>query len=210
LPSRQRSTLTRKMTSSEPSELSTASSIAEYFHQVLVSALRNQGVSTSHERTEHYLVNLLEAYAHGQVDDEALALRLAHAMEVPPAERAALLRELADRALFVSGFFPDSIPGRKSLVDVDYYISMGENAYAMLERLASRTGRSANAPVYGELSAKFTSFVDVLNEVSTQSRIRSDRDLLKLYERWVRTGSSWVARQLTTLGVVPARRLATS
>ncbi len=182
--------------------LTLASSLAEFFREVLASALRNQGVSPNQQATEHYLVGLLEGYACGKLDDEALALRLKTALEAPPAVRAALLRELADRALFVSGFFPDSIPGRRGLVDVDYFMAMGESAYGLLAKGAVRGTREAvHQPVFGELAGRFGSFVEVLNEVSAETRLRSDRDLVRLYERFLRTGSGWVRRQLEALGM---------
>lgn len=192
--------MARRSSPDAGTELSTSSSITEYFHDVLTQALRNQGV-TPQPSTEHYLVNLLEAYSHAQVDDRALALSLADAVAASLPERVAIMRELADRALFISGFFPDSIPGTRGLVDVDYYIAMGENAYATLARIARGPRDSAYAPVFGELSERFPRFVDVLNEVSAGSRLRTDRDLVRLYERWLRTGSQWVARQLEALGV---------
>jgi len=189
--------------------LTMASSLADYFRDALASALRNQGVSPQQQATEHYLVALLEGYALGKLDDEALALRLKSALEAPPAARAALLRELADRALFVSGFFPGSIPGRKGLIDVDYFMSMGESAYGLLAQGAVRGTREAvHQPVFGELAGRFGSFVEVLNEVSSESRLRSDRDLVKLYERFLRTGSGWVKRQLEMLGMSLGHRAA--
>ena len=42
--------------------------------------------------------------------------------------------------------------------------------------------------MYRELSAKFGRFVDVLNEVS-EKRGRRDAGVLRLYERWLQTGS---------------------
>ena len=189
--------------------LTMASSLAEFFRGVLASALKNQGVSPQQQATEHYLVALLEGYACGKLDDEALALRLKTALEAPPAVRAALLRELADRALFVSGFFPDSIPGRRGLVDVDYFIAMGEGAYGLLAKGAVRGTREATLqPVFGELAGRFSSFVEVLNEVSSETRLRSDRDLIRLYERFLRTGSGWVRRQLESLGMSLGARAA--
>ena len=47
-------------------------------------------------------------------------------------EQRARLRNLGDFSLFMSGFFPDSF--RRRVVDVDYYVSMGEYAYGSLSR----------------------------------------------------------------------------
>ncbi len=85
-----------------------------------------------------------------------------------------------DLKLFVSGFFSDSIARRR--VDLDYYVRMGGYAYGRAARLSP----SEAAEVYYELSAKFGRFVDVLNEVSA---LFETRGILRLYEKWLQTGS---------------------
>src|SRR5262245_46140968 len=95
-----------------------AASLAEFFHEALSTALKNQGVTTS-AMTEFYLVNLLADGATATLGDEPLALRLVQASTATPDERARCLREVGDQSLYVSGFFSDSLA--RSLVDVEYY-----------------------------------------------------------------------------------------
>jgi hypothetical protein len=45
--------------------------------------------------------------------------------------------------------------------------------------------------------------VDVLSEVSEQSALTSNTDLLRMYERWLRTGSRWTGQKLAERGIVP-------
>jgi hypothetical protein len=104
---------------------------------------------------------------------------------------------VGDRSLFISGFFGDSL--NRSLVDVDYYIQLGECAYGCL----ARQQREAMGEVFDELAEKFTAFVDVLGEVSERTSLTSNRDLMRLYERWLRTGSARSARVLASKGIVP-------
>lgn len=59
-------------------------------------------------------------------------------------------------------------------------------------------------PVFGELAAKFQQMVDALNEVSEAGYQYSDRDILRLYEVWLKTGSRRAERLLSGLGVAPA------
>ena len=180
-----------------------ALSVAEFFHEVLTAALRSQAVPTS-EMTEFYLVNLLADFTHAPIAEEPLGLKLAQAMADGPEQRLRGLREVGDTALYVSGFFGESLDRR--LVALDYYISMGGSAYAALAGLLrmSREGETLGG-VYGELSDKFPRFVDVLAEVSEKSALGSNRGVLRLYERWVRTHSEWVARKLMACGLVPPR-----
>ena len=58
-------------------------------------------------------------------------------------------------------------------------------------------------PLFDELREKFIDFVDVLNEVSERSNLSSDKDVLRLYEIWIRTGSKRSGAQLRKLGIEP-------
>jgi hypothetical protein len=97
----------------------------------------------------------------------------------------------------MSGFFPDSF--RRRTIDVDYYVSMGEYAYGSL----SRRDEDAFAEVFGELARKFVGYMDVLADVSERTTVTSSADLLRLYEKWLRTGSSRDSRKLVDSGIVP-------
>ena len=59
--------------------------------------------------------------------DRPLALIYGKAMEKAGPERFRILKKLGDYALYISGYFSDSLQGKA--VDVDYYIAMGSNAY---------------------------------------------------------------------------------
>ena len=59
------------------------------------------------------------------------------------------------------------------------------------------------SPIFAELSEKFVAFVDVLSEVSERARLTSDADLLRLYEKWLRTGSRRNGDLLAERGIVP-------
>lgn len=177
----------------------------EFFREQLERAMEHQRVSTS-QFTEYYLVNLLTSCVKGEhppgeegVDETPLALLYVRAVQASRAERARLLRTMGDTALFMSGFFSDSLDRR--LVDLDYYRSMGGHAYARLSRLDDPVGLGSQ--VFTELSARFTEFADVLSEVSEASRLTSDRSVLQLYERWVQTGSRRAAALLADRGITP-------
>src|SRR6185295_2253033 len=108
----------------------------EYFREQVERAMEHQKVSTS-DFVEYYLVNLLAncvgaepSPTEPRYDDTPLALLYVRAVQSCRQERARLLRTLGDTALFVSGFFADSLSRR--LVDLDYYRSMGGFAYARL------------------------------------------------------------------------------
>jgi hypothetical protein len=174
---------------------------AEYFKEMVESALARQRLHAG-DLTAYYLVNLLCQYvrldARTQPDgDVPLAIRLAQALDSGGSEQRERLRRLGDVSLFVSGFFSDSLQRRA--VDVDYYVSMGEYAYGSLGRRDADTF----AEVFTELSRKFVGFMDVLSDVSERTALSSSTDVLRLYEKWLRTGSQRTGQQLIDKGIVP-------
>jgi hypothetical protein len=173
-------------------------SALEYFKDLVEGALAHQRIAAG-ELTSFYVVNLLAGFLHRPIeeDDAPLAIRVARALETGGMEQRTSLREIGDVSLFMSGFFSDSL--RRKLVDVDYYVSIGGWAYNALSRADSDT----LSPVFGELSEKFVGFVDVLSEVSERTSCASNADLLRLYERWLKTGSPRSGQLLIERGVVP-------
>ena len=120
------------------------------------------------------------------------------------AQRTHSLQRIGDVALFISGFFADSLAGKP--VDIDYYIYMGGKAYGSLSDEVRGTFRgNAFADIYQELAIKFQVLVDVLNEVRDGARQESDVDLLRTYEIWLKTGSRRARKLLRQHGVVPIR-----
>lgn len=173
----------------------------EYFRELVESALLHQRLQTD-AQTAYYLVNLLIGYVHvgppqAALDEEPLAMRLGQALNAGGPARRKFLRQVGDASLFVSGYFSDSL--RRKLVDVDYYAAVGGYAYASLSRLE----RDTFSPIFAELADKFIEFVDVLAEVSDRAGLTSNTDLLRLYEKWLRTGSRRDGELLAERGIVP-------
>ena len=175
----------------------------EYFKELVESALSRQQLQAN-ELTSYYLVDLLcrfmrpgDRIPFGDDQDEPLALRLGRALDCAGMEQRARLRNLGDFSLFMSGFFADSFSRR--VVDLDYYVSMGEYAYGSL----GRRDTDAFGEVFSELARKFVPFMDVLSDVSEQSGIRSSIDVLRLYEKWLRTGSPRDGKRLVDRGILP-------
>jgi hypothetical protein len=173
---------------------------AEYFKELVEGALARQHLQVG-SLTEYYLVNLLCQYVRldPHVDaehGEPLAVRLARALQTAGVEQRARLRSLGDFSLFTAGFFSDSF--RRRHIDVDYYVSMGEYAYGSLSR-----AEDAFREVFGELARKFVGFSDVLADISERTALTSNNDVLRLYEKWLRTGSERDGQRLIQRGIVP-------
>ena len=196
--------------------LITAVDVREYFQNVLTEVLDRQSVPVQ-EETVLYLTNLLTGFVrseqlYDQTPDGVMIRPLVSlygdAVNARTAEEEyRALQRLGDLALFVSGLYAHSL-GR-SLVDVDYYIAMGGNAYASIagsDRL-SRTRRALRA-VYSELAQRFVAVVDVLAEVGETGNLHTSHDILRVYEIWLASGSPRAAARLRQLGIepVPAHR----
>jgi hypothetical protein len=185
--------------SSKPN-LALVSQPQDYFRELVTGALGRRKVSTRPE-TEFYLVNLMNQFmTPDRLPGEPLALLLKDALEEPqPQAQSAMFRQIGDVSLYMGGFFQDSL--NRKLVDVDYYIEMGGSAY---QRVASsRVPEESLRPVYAELAAKFAALIDVFAEVGDQTSLRTERDLLRMYELWVRTRSERAAKALADAGILP-------
>jgi hypothetical protein len=193
----------------DPGQILSAQDFRDFFRDLLSAAIANQR-ATVQPFTELYLVNLLYEFLSTQAlyvqgDDgswqqKPLAFLLKEAMEKEGPARVHSLRRLGDTSLFVSGFFPDSLSRRRNLVDVDYYISMGERAYDALAQ------NRVEKPLWLELSEKFTLLVDLLNEVSERTLASTNLGLVRLYERFLKTGSARLKHLLGAQGVLPPSR----
>ncbi len=191
-------------------------SLKEFFRDALHDALTHQRVAVEGE-TEHYVVNLLTLFSdtqalyepapNGRPRLKPLALMLGEALEAPTHDaKCRGLQRLGDVSLFIAGFF--SAGFARKLVDIDYHMAMGGRAYGTLaESVPPARGRTLRQ-VFAELAAKFVPMVDALNEISESAYQHSDRDRLRLYELWVKTGSERSRALLRKLGVepVPAAR----
>ena len=183
-------------------------SAVEYFKELVEGAIEHQGLSAN-ELTSFYLVQLLASFverpaADSEHDSAPLAVRLARALEAGGTRQRASLKNIGDVSLFVSGFFSDSL--NRKLVDVDYYVTIGGYAYGAL----SRNETDTFSPVFAELAAKFVGFVDVLSEVSERTSCSSNSDVLRLYEKWLKTGSPRSGQLLVERGVVPNATIKTT
>lgn len=192
--------------------------LKEYFKDALHAALVNQHLSVEGE-TEHYVVNLLTLFARSEALFDPtpegprlkpLVVLLSEAMEARTrGERNRGLQRLGDVSLFIAGFFAQGFACK--LIDIDYHIAMGGRAYGTLASALSggmsapRRG-GALALVFAELAEKFQMMVDALNELSESAYTHSDRDILRLYELWLKTGSRRSFRLLERLGIEPVAR----
>lgn len=180
--------------------------VRSYFLSAIEVVLRRRQVATEPKAAE-YLVDLLLAYQKsevffrrdpdsGRLENEVMAFLYGDAVN-DPAHRPQHLKRLGDLCLLVTGLFPDSV--RRKLVDLDYYFGMGNAAYT---QLAEMQMTDLARVLYKELGEKFVTFSNVLSEVTEPSGIQNDKDLIRLYERWLLTKSERIRELLNAHGIV--------
>lgn len=184
----------------------------EFFDEIISDALHKRKVEAV-PQVKDYLVGLMKFYMdarnlHENSTDESGKRRpqtLAELyMEAQNAEHSAkieMLKKLGDRTLYISGFFSESF--NRKIIDVDYYVEMGEVAYG---QLSSVTKQDTLSRIYSVFSKRFIEFADVLTYVSQSAAIQSNLDVLQLYDRYLKTGSELARERLLDLGVTTVPR----
>lgn len=180
----------------------------EYFQGAVAGAVATLKIKVS-ERSQIYLAQLLGQFinvenlyplnAEGQ-KAETLTEQLAVALEQETHEqRLTRLRKLGDFSLYIAGFFSDSF--QRKLIDVDYYIGMGGAAYESVARMEEKRVKSE---LFMELAQRFPDFVEVLGQISEESgfNLSNNKDLLRMYDLYLKTGSDRKAKQLAKAGIV--------
>jgi len=178
-----------------------AESIASFFDDVVEDALKARRVDAS-ESAHRYLVGVL-AEPHVEAFGRPLALSLQEALVTSePAERFERLRQLGDAVLYGAGFFADHFAARG--LEARYVSTIGARAYVS----AGAMLRGDTTGLFDELASRFAEFASVLSDVADRTLAQQPgaKNLLKLYEKWLRTGSDAVAGALVEQGIFPTRQ----
>jgi hypothetical protein len=181
--------------------------LPEYFHDEVERAMLRLGVEVS-ETTEFYLVNLLSGFCKteslfvlrgDEFEEEPLALMLDKALSGDRAAQIKGLKRLGDVTLYISGFFTEHL--LKGTVGKRYYADMGVSAYSALSSLFAPD--EVFAELYNELAARFIELAGVIAETGVPQEAADNITLLKMYERWIKTGDESLRKKLVQEGLIP-------
>ncbi len=188
-----------------------AHSVSHFFLEAVEDAKRARGVDATDGATR-YLVGVLADFAHpdhraGEALERPLTLLLDEALHSPdPADRFQRLRIIGDGVLYGCGFFGDHFEARG--VDARYLHGLGTRAYGAASSMLRQGANEPGPDLFGELAEKFEALVEVVGEVADTTiamGTESSSGLLRVYERWLKTGSERLASALTSRGVMPTR-----
>jgi len=181
----------------------------EFFREMVTAAIEKQSIKTN-EMVEFYIVNLLSEFVSMKKvtekgegwEDEPITILFLKAFHLSLNEQIKLLKKVGDFSLFISGFFSDSL--RNKLVDVDYYTLIGKRSYDKLSLILKNFSNGETFfNLFRELSTNFQTLVDVISEISAMSFITSNKDILRIYERWLKTGGKRDEGLLQEMGIIP-------
>ncbi len=176
--------------------------------------MKSHGLKASEGATSYVVALLAELAKPGspveRTLERPLTLLLDEALKTPArADRFEKLRTLGDGVLYSSGFFAENFEARG--VDTQYVIGIGRTAYENAGSILISPGErkeDQGFDIFGELAKDFARFVAVLAEVANATVARSvatSRGVLKLYERWLKTGDDKLGEALVSQGFVAPR-----
>lgn len=199
----------------KPSPIQVTLDMDTFFQEEVLAVAQKQGLKVSPFATQYlarvlakfanadsYLPTVVKATGESQREVPKLALLWLNSITQNPTDQYFQLQFLGDFALFTSGFFGDRI--KSSVVDLDYYVAMGGQAYQRAGQLRETIASENALNVFFELSTGFAEFVEVFAEISDQSLLANDQSLLKLYEKWLASRSDRIGRMLNEQGVIPS------
>ena len=175
-----------------------------FFREIVESAAEQESVEST-DLGLAYVTSLLASYVRLSSEDrallgESLTLALHRAVGASGAERFERLRSVGDAVLYASGFFAEHLSARG--VSLPYVRGLGARAYG----LAAGTLTGAR-DLFQELADRFDNYARLLGAVSdtvaATSAASTPAGTLRLYERWMRTGSPAAADALIERGLLP-------
>lgn len=191
-------------------EINILISSKDYFGQVLDDAFYARKIKTE-VNVKGYIIKVLEHYLDAQnlfekdnLDEsgkrkpKTLAEMYLTAANAEAHQKIELLKKLGDKSLYISGFFGDSL--QRKIVDVDYYVNMGGSAYDTLSKTVDR--KDPLREVFYTISKRFIDFVEALTYISQNAMISNNQSLLRLYDRYLQTGSTLAKEKLLAMGIV--------
>ena len=142
------------------SELVLESSLQCYFFDLLIE-LNNKNSNPLSNETIFYSSLVMDKFGlsqkyfdeqEGKVTEKTLGIKLMETCHLPKNMRKRELKDIGDTALFVCGYFSDSL--NTKLVDTKYYHDIGKAAYSKLDNLVPSFYDVES--FYSNFSQKFT------------------------------------------------------
>lgn len=159
--------------------------------QELVCDAQARSKMQLNEELESYLVFMLMRFTEEVgVHNRPIALDFMETLHSAGELQKTQLREVGDKCLLFSGFFPGL--AEKHLVKVSYFVDVGQSAYDVLAGLS----KMPTGELFVQLAQRFVPLMDILQTIREMS---TDTPLLKplnAMELWQDTGSESALKTL--------------
>ncbi|WP_417335228.1 hypothetical protein [Halobacteriovorax marinus] len=168
------------MTSSFSSDLVLETSLQCYFfdqlaqlNRIQANPLANEDIFYSSLVMDKFgMSHQLFEQKEGRPSEKILGLKLMQASHLPKKKRIRELKDIGDTALFICGFFQDSL--NKKIVDVSYYRDIGQAAYSKLNHLVPSFYDVDS--FYNEFSKKFNNAALLMEILSRECLSNAKED----------------------------------
>ncbi len=148
--------------------------------QELVSDAQALSQTQLNEDLESYLVFMLMRFTDEiMVNDRPVALDFLETLHLAGELQKNQLREVGDKCLLFSGFFPGL--AQRRCVKISYYVDVGQSAYYLLASLSN----TMNCNLFVQLSKRFVPLMDVLQtirEMSTEVPLLKPINAMELWQ----------------------------
>lgn len=152
--------------------------------QALVLEAEKKSSINLSEELESYLVFLLMRFIKNpEIIQSILAVDFLQSLEQVKHERELELRNVGDKCLLFSGFFPGR--ARRCRVNISYFVHLGQAAYSVLAEQTS----SQSPDLFANLCQEFVGLMDILQTIAVLKHDNNGEssflDLLQAEELWI-------------------------
>ena len=155
--------------------ISPSSEMAQWYELVLEAEAQREILLA--EDLESYLVFLLIRFTDKpHIANSVLALEFLQGAQLRGEEQHDRLRDVGDQCLLFTGFFPKL--AEKRLVNIDYFVQLGQTAYHSLTALPERQWRGP----YAALSMDFLHLTSILSAMRGISNPTEKEQLLLQFD----------------------------
>lgn len=174
----------------------------DYFQELITQATQDTQKNSRKESIQ-YLASLLNGFLKARtealnlltVDNLPPSLALIKAGDMAADNQFRLYKKIGDVSLFVSGLFFNALA--RSILDLDYYKNIGEQGYHLAHTVSAQ---QAIKETFLDLSLNFLSYIEILNHVSVAAGLSNNKNLLYIYDQWLKTQSEFFEKILRARG----------
>jgi hypothetical protein len=169
--------------SSQNKPIITVPNLVSYFFDGL-NELNNKAVCPVPQEVIFYTCHVLDKFSlaesffeknDGKVREKILGIKLLEAQMMTREERKRVFQEIGDTALFVCGYFSESV--NRKLFDISYYAQLGKTAYHSLNSVVPE---HLNVPSFYHLFASsFEPMTILMSKLASQDRFSDQNHLLR-------------------------------